>query len=231
MSRDAGDGDVSHSSRQARIEQFGDAYLGALLACDVRAAEIAVREAIDAKLSVAEVDDQIIAPGLRLVGDLWQQGEISLADEYIATEISMRVLALEREARRVAHARVMHRVMLATPAGDQHVVALRIVSDLLRDAGYEILMLGADVPPDALAQSARHYRPQVICVSATIPGRSDCVLDSIDAVRLRCPSVGFVLGGAGLTGDLRFRPNVRICRRISEIVEAVDAVVKRAALN
>ena len=46
------------------------------------------------------IDDEIIAPALWLVGDLWERGDISIADEHLATEISLRVLALAREARR-----------------------------------------------------------------------------------------------------------------------------------
>ena len=41
--------------------------------------------------------------------------------------------------------------MLAAPEGEQHVVALRMTGSLLRDAGYDVVMLGADVPADALA--------------------------------------------------------------------------------
>ena len=44
--------------------------------------------------------------------------------------------------------------MLATPAGELHVVALRMIGNLLRDAGYDVVMLGADVPAEALAAAA-----------------------------------------------------------------------------
>ena len=40
--------------------------------------------------------------------------------------------------------------MLAAPAGEQHIVALRMVDNLLRNAGYDVAMLGSDVPGEAL---------------------------------------------------------------------------------
>ena len=206
-------------------------FVDALLARDVRAAEIAVREAMDVKLNAAEIDDQIIAPALWLVGELWGRGEISAAAGQIAGEISLRVLALQREAQRVAHARPAHRVMLATPAGDLHVVALRMVGNLLRDAGYDTVMLGANVPPEALGASVRRHSPDVICMSSTRPGRFAHVLNAIDAARQHAPGVGFVLGGGGLADQLPSRPNVHICQRVSEVVDAVDAMIKRAAQN
>jgi methanogenic corrinoid protein MtbC1 len=117
----------SEESRQAKIIESEGVYAAALLSGDGVAAEIAIREAMDAKLTTAEIDDEIIAPALWLVGELWERGEISVADEHIATEISIRVLALQREAQRVAQARGSHRILLAAAAGELHVVALRMV--------------------------------------------------------------------------------------------------------
>ena len=119
-------------SDEVKVSEFGRAYTAALLAGDEIAAEIAIREAMDAKLSTAEIDDEIIAPALWFLGALWERGEISVADEHIATEISLRVLALQREAQRVAGARGDHKVMLAAPAGELHVVALRMVDSSSR---------------------------------------------------------------------------------------------------
>ncbi len=100
-------------------------YAAALVAGDEVAAESAIREASHANLSAAEIDDEIIAPALWLVGELWERGAMSVADEHLASEISLRVLALHREVTRVAQDRRTHQVMLATPAGEMHSIALR----------------------------------------------------------------------------------------------------------
>src|SRR5215213_5511259 len=165
----------SPEADEAKLGELVRVYATAILAGDEVAAELAIREALDARLSSAAIDDGIIAPALWLVGELWQRGEISVADEHVATEISLRVLALQREAQRTALARGGNRVLLATPAGEQHVVALRMIANLLRDAGYDITMLGADVPARALAAAARRHEPDVICLSSTMPGGADRV--------------------------------------------------------
>ena len=218
-------------SREARIQELGRAFAAALLTADEVAAELAIREAMEANLSSAAIDDEIIAPALWLVGDLWERGEISVADEHIATEISVRVLALQREAERVSAARGGHRVMLAAPTGELHVVGLRMVGHLLRDAGYDVVMLGSDVPPYALADSAGRLRPDVICLTATMPGGGDQVLIAIHEVQAECPGTGFVIGGRDVAPRVRPRPGISVCRRVGEAVETVDATVKRADLN
>src|ERR1044071_9252313 len=100
-----------NDSREAKLGERGRAHAAALLAGDEVAAETAVREAMEAALGTAEIDDEIIAPALWLVGELWERGDISVADEHLATEISLRVLALQREARRVASSRAGRRVI------------------------------------------------------------------------------------------------------------------------
>ena len=53
----------------------------------------------------------------------------------------------------------------------------------------------------------------------------------IDEIREQRPSVQFVLGGRGLISVSQVRHEVQVCSRVSEAVEAVDAVLKRATMN
>jgi methylmalonyl-CoA mutase cobalamin-binding subunit len=106
-----------------------------------------------------------------------------------------------------------------------------MVENLLRDAGYDVLMLGPDVPGKALGDVAKRLRIDVVCLSLTMAGRRSEVLSAIDNVRLVLPSAGFVVGGRGLTDEAHRRPVVHVCNRVSEVVEVVDATVKRSSLN
>ena len=90
------------------------------------------------------------------------------------------MLALQREAQRLAVARGDHRVMLATPAGELHVVALRMVDNLLREAGYDVVMLGPDVPAADLAAAAAATEPR-----RGLPERDDARRDRPRAGRDR----------------------------------------------
>jgi methanogenic corrinoid protein MtbC1 len=224
MSQRRGDDDTTTA-------KLSHAYAAAILSGDEVAAELVIREAMEARLSTAVIDHEIIAPALWFVGELWQRGEITVADEHLATEISLRVLALQREARRVKRARRGRRVLLATPPGEQHVVALRMVGNLLDDAGYIALMLGADVPASALASFAKSHKADVICLSATMPGLGDRVLICMHEAQHLRPEAQFVVGGGGISSRVAALPGVTVCGRVTEAVEAVDALLKRADQN
>jgi methanogenic corrinoid protein MtbC1 len=220
-----------HGSREAKITELAGAFAEALLTGNEVAAEVAIRQAMDVKLTTAQIDERLIAPALWLVGELWERGMITVAEEHIASEIAIRVLALQREARRLERARSDRTVMLATPAGELHVIALRMVENLLRGAGYDVVMLGPDVPAHALGAAAQRHEVDVVCISSTMPARIDEVLTAIDEIQQQRPSAGFVVGGQGLTVEDTWRPQVQVCQRVSEAIEAVDALVKRAGLN
>lgn len=220
----------SPETNDMRFAEFHRAFAHALMTGDEVGAELAIREAMDAKASTADIDELIIAPALWLVGDLWERGEISVADEHLATEIAIRVLALQREAERLAVSRGGRRVMLATPEGELHVVALRMIGNLLREAGYDVVMLGANVPARDLATSAGRYEPDVVCLSSTMPGGMDRIWVSIDEVQQSRPEAGFVVGGQGVS-KMRSEPGINVCRRIPEVIDTVDALIMRADLN
>jgi methanogenic corrinoid protein MtbC1 len=221
----------SREAYQAKVSALARAYADALHAGDQAAAEIAIREAMQAGLDTAQIDDEIIAPALWHIGALWERGEISVADEHLATEISIRVLALQREAQRVARARGEYRVLLAAPPGELHVVALRMVDNLLRNAGYDVAMLGSDVPSEALATLINRRPPNVVCMTSTMSEPAGEVLAAIGALQRRWPSVGFVVGGTALTSRVHPRPGIDVCRRVSDAVAAVDAMIRGGGRN
>jgi hypothetical protein len=68
-------------------------------------------------------------------------------------------------------------------------------------------------------------------MSSTMPRGADRLFGSINEVREEWPTAAFVIGGSGLTGSVRSRPGIEVCQRVSEVVEVVDATVKRSGLN
>jgi methylmalonyl-CoA mutase cobalamin-binding subunit len=106
-----------------------------------------------------------------------------------------------------------------------------MAGDLLRDAGYDVIMLGPDVPTEALPASAAAFEPHIVCLSATMPSVAQTIAALIEAVRGRLPAVAFILGGHGLKWPVGERPEVAICQRVSEVVESADALVRHAGLN
>src|SRR4051812_49828891 len=82
------------------VKKIGRAYAEALLSGDEVAAEVAIREALAAKLSSSQIDEEVIAPAMWLIGELWQRRGISGAGGDTAPPNSIRGVAPPRGAAR-----------------------------------------------------------------------------------------------------------------------------------
>ena len=68
-------------------------------------------------------------------------------------------------------------------------------------------------------------------MTATMPDASDRLMLADPRDRAQMGGAGYVLGGRGVSPRLRPRPGIHLCKRVSEVVDAADAIVKRADLN
>jgi MerR family transcriptional regulator, light-induced transcriptional regulator len=214
-----------------RAAEFQRAYADAILAGEQRTAERIVREAIDAGLTETAIADRIIRPSLVLVGDLWAEGSISVADEHLATSITVRVTMLLREAFRVARQRGSRRILLAGAEGEHHVVGLELASSVIGHAGYDVRLLGADLPVAAITSAVARHRPSVVGFTSATVLTAVNLPDAFEAVRRAGRHIGIVVGGQGILPEMAAEWDVVVCRHVADAVEEVDALVQRARRN
>jgi methanogenic corrinoid protein MtbC1 len=217
--------------RQAFADAIRRAYAHAVLGGDGVGAELAVREAIEAGLDEATIDDRIITPAMRLVGELWAGGELTVGDEHLATQISMRVVALEREAFRVVRRRTGWRVLLAAVPGEQHVLGLSMAATVLEHAGYDVLALGADLPHDALIQAVARHDATIVGLTAGMPWTACQIPVAADELRALRPEVGIVAGGRAVHDAWGSAAGVAVCHHVSDAVALVDGLAQKAPSN
>lgn len=207
------------------------AFTEALLSGDPRTAELVVRDAIDAGLSQGVIDEAVIAPAMREVGELWKRGDITVADEHLATDISFRVLAMQREAFRVADRRKGKVVMLGAVETEQHVLGLEMAGSLLDEAGFDVRMLGADLPIETLRDLVERYEPAVFGFTVTMETAADLLPLAIEETRRGAPSIRVVVGGQGVPRDLDDTYWLTVVGGVTAVVDEVDALLHRPSLN
>jgi MerR family transcriptional regulator, light-induced transcriptional regulator len=217
--------------RLRAIGRLREAYADALLAGAEPSAEQAIRDAIAAGIKECVIDDAIIAPALRRIGELWAAGEISVADEHLATHISIRMIAFQREAFRVAARRARQRVLLCALQDERHTVGLEMAANVLLHAGYEVRMLGADVPIDTLAHAVTRHRPSVVGFSMTMATNAAVLPAATYEVRAADPSVGIIIGGAAASLRMEATAGTAVCTHITDAVDIADGLAQRARLN
>jgi len=128
--------------------------------------EPAAQAILDGLLAVATLGallSEVVMPYLHDLGDRWQRGELSIAQEHFATNVLRgRLLGLARGWGRGDGPRAL----LACPEGERHDLGLIAFGLALRDRGWRIHYLGPDTPVESLEEAARRTDPTVIVLSA-----------------------------------------------------------------
>jgi methanogenic corrinoid protein MtbC1 len=145
-------------------------YAATLLDGSPDLAERVLAEALDGGLDGPAVYAKVIAPALHWIGDRWEEGDFSIADEHLAIATTQRVVA-RMHARlfpvRIAGRRA--RVLLACVEGEHHRVGLSLISDVLAAEGFEVLELGANLPTPDLLYAVETHQPAAVCATPS-PG-------------------------------------------------------------
>ncbi len=125
-----------------------------LVAGDEAGAWAVVEAGLASGMDAADVHLDLLVPALRSIGDGWEAGRLTIADEHRASAVAGRVIGRlgPRFARR---GRKRGTVLVGAPANEEHALPSAILSDLLRGAGFEVIDLGADTPAESFAETAR----------------------------------------------------------------------------
>jgi methanogenic corrinoid protein MtbC1 len=160
-----------------------DAFLAAQLAGDRRGAV-----ALVAKLAThqgahsAAIRFAVIRAAQEEIGRLWQENQITIAQEHMATAISQLALA-ELFRHEQPHPRNGRRIVVACVEGELHDFPARLVADELDLAGYDVRYLGASVPTDHLLTFLATDRPDLLVLSATMAFHADAVRTAVRRLR------------------------------------------------
>lgn len=174
-------------------------------------------------MSLAGLYQGVVAPAMHELGRLWEKGAITVADEHLATAVTHRVLAALRPPGFVSQGfepdSGKPRAMLAAVQGEQHALGLRMAADLLEDAGYQTLYLGADVPSEALLQALATLSPDLLALSATMPESAGPLEEVASRVRDEYPELRLLVGGqASASPRVRGGAPIDDLERLGELV-------------
>jgi excisionase family DNA binding protein len=118
---------------------------------------------------VAPVDlhELVVASAMHRVGDAWMSGELTVADEHLATRTVLD--ALVRLQPSIPHRPPNGRTaVVGCPEDEMHEVAARCIAFLLELEGWHVVVLGMDTPFFSFADAVARHAPRLVVVSSTI---------------------------------------------------------------
>jgi len=149
----------------ALLEQRIAALQTALLAYD----ETEAHRSIDRLLM--EFDAEVVMrsvflPVLREIGELWEQGQLNVAQEHFASNLIRRRLG---GLARGWEDGTGPRALLVCPPDEEHDIALMMLGIALGKRGWRITFLGARTPAADLVRAVESVAPAVVVVASLDP--------------------------------------------------------------
>jgi MerR family transcriptional regulator, light-induced transcriptional regulator len=144
--------------------------------------EPSAQAVIDHVLAASTLDTfltEVVLPYLGDLGDRWQRGDASIAQEHFASSVLRgRLLGLGRGwGLGVGPAAV-----LACLPGEQHDLGLIAFGLALRARGWRITFLGSDTPVDTIREASGDIDPSLVVVSSVTAKRARSLQHELDAL-------------------------------------------------
>jgi len=173
----------------------------------------------------------VLADGMKIVGDMYEKGVYFVADLIVASEIFKEVMNILEPLimREKEVLKPIGRVVIGTVEGDIHDIGKNLVITMLRANGFEVIDLGVDVSPQKFVDAVKQYKPDIVGMSALLTStmiNMKKVIEALEREGLR-DKVKVIVGGAPLTerfakeiGADAYGENaviaVEICRKLVE---------------
>lgn len=196
---------------------------------DGRAAEALIAGALAADVAPEAIQSFVITPAMNRIGEMWERGELGIAEEHLASAISEKALIrlFQSMSGRLRRVRPGATVLLAAVEGQHHVLGLKMVADVLESAGYHILFLGPDVPVASLRAFALERQPAVAGLGFGTAANIGRLADTICALHEVSPSTRIMLGGRAVPPA--FQSAYRYVATSADVREAVESLLASPA--
>jgi len=133
--------------------------------------------------------------GMTRVGSLFESGEYFLSELIMAGEIMKEAMTQLEPHLLGKSADYKGNIVIGTVKGDIHDLGKNIVVMLLRGAGYNVVDLGVDVPPEKFVAAVKEHRAPLVGLSVLLTACQGALKETVTALREAGLDAKVVVGG------------------------------------
>ncbi len=165
-----------------------------------RVAEL-TQEAIDERLESKRILDDGLIAGMAVIGERFKKHEIFLPEVLFAAKAMYAGMDLLKPLLIKEGIPTIGKVVIGTVQGDLHDIGKNLVAIMLKGAGFEVIDLGNDVPPERFIEAAQKEAAEVIGMSALLTTTMPVMKKVIDLAKERgiYGKTKIIVGGAPLS--------------------------------
>ena len=166
-------------------------------------AEELTRKALDEGVEAVTIVNEGLIPGMLVVGEKFKNNEFYVPEVLIAARAMKAAMAIVQPLLSETDLQPIATVVIGTVRGDLHDIGKNLVAMMLEGAGFKIVDLGVDVPPETFIQAVQDNNADVVAMSALLTTTMPAMADTIEAIKesgLR-DKLKIIVGGAPVTQD------------------------------
>lgn len=151
-------------------------------------------EDAEVALSRPRFIEQLIAPLLQKIGELWRDGTLRVIHEHMATAVTRSLLGNVRSAYEVPE--TAPGVVTTTPVGQLHELGALMASATAAAEGWRVMYLGPNLPAEEIAAAARQNRARAVALSIVYPADDPRLEPELQKLRrLLSSDIALLIGG------------------------------------
>lgn len=161
-----------------------------------------VKKALEEGISPAEILNNGMIKAMGIVGEKFKNNEIFVPEMLIAARAMKKGVEVLTPALAKQGVEPIGIVILGTVAGDLHDIGKNLVGMMIEGAGFKVLDLGVDVPPEKFIEVMKaNPECKVVALSALLTSTMPAITSTVKAIEesgLR-GTVKIMIGGAPVT--------------------------------
>jgi len=159
------------------------------------------QKALDEGVHPGEILNGGLIKGMNVVGERFKNNEFYVPEVLIAARAMHAGMDILKPKLAESGVEPIGRVLLGTVKGDLHDIGKNLVAMMLEGAGFEVIDLGIDVPPEKFVQAVNEQGGDVIAMSAlltTTMTQMKTTLEALEEAGVK-GKVKTLIGGAPVT--------------------------------
>jgi methanogenic corrinoid protein MtbC1/DNA-binding XRE family transcriptional regulator len=177
------------------LSKLRSAYAAAVLEGNADEAHRVLDQGLASGIIPSKLYLDVLMPVQVDIGNRWHRGEVSIPQEHIATQITLRQMTRLKGLLKT-RLKLGLKAVVSSVEGDQHFIGAQAVADFLSVDGWEVDFLGADVPTDHLVPFSKARGAHLVCVSCSLTGLVPVAAKLVQELKKLNPAPKVIVGGA-----------------------------------
>jgi 5-methyltetrahydrofolate--homocysteine methyltransferase len=142
-----------------------------------------VQAAADEGVAPGEILNEGLIKGMNVVGERFKNNIFYVPEVLIAARAMKAGMAILTPLLSDAGVEPLGKIILGTVKGDLHDIGKNLVAMMLEGAGFQVIDLGIDVPPEKFIEAVNDSGAQVVAMSALLTTTMPSMKTTIDAMK------------------------------------------------